>query len=155
MDWHWLGAQPFLWAPMTKILTPICGSRDQWVNVCVFQIHTGLQHGIIWSPQPNGLPLEDRTIADELKAAGYATHVVGKWHLGFYRKQYTPTYRGFDSFFGEMITLHRVHMQLEKSLNLTWKNGKSQWIVVENQWKSLKILIWWIHIFDCAKRHQI
>ena len=36
-----------------------------------FQIHTGLQHGIIRPCQPNGLPLEMPTIANKLKDVGY------------------------------------------------------------------------------------
>ncbi|KAG0411975.1 hypothetical protein HPB47_010889 [Ixodes persulcatus] len=35
-----------------------------------------------------------------LKNLGYATHMIGKWHLGYYKESYTPTRRGFDSFYG-------------------------------------------------------
>jgi arylsulfatase A-like enzyme len=45
---------------------------------------------------PNfGLPLTEQTIADLLKALGYATCCVGKWHLGL-EPQFRPTKRGFD-----------------------------------------------------------
>ena len=71
--------------------------------MCLSQIHTGLQHEIIWAQQANGLPLELPTMADKLREAGYSTHAVGKWHLGFYKKEYTPKYRGFDSYYGKLI----------------------------------------------------
>ena len=48
---------------------------------------------------PFGLPLTERTLADHLKALGYATCAVGKWHLGG-RPDYLPMKRGFDEFYG-------------------------------------------------------
>jgi arylsulfatase len=45
-------------------------------------------------PQPNTV-----TIAEVLRAAGYHTSMVGKWHLGG-PKRPTPTDRGFDEFYG-------------------------------------------------------
>jgi len=46
-----------------------------------------------------GLPVEEKTIADRLKALGYATCAVGKWHLGGGPK-FIATARGFDEFYG-------------------------------------------------------
>ncbi len=46
-----------------------------------------------------GLPLAETTIADRLKSAGYATGIVGKWHLGA-APHFYPQRRGFDEFFG-------------------------------------------------------
>jgi arylsulfatase A-like enzyme len=46
-----------------------------------------------------GLPLTETTIANRLKAVGYATGLVGKWHLGNMPEMH-PQKRGFDEFFG-------------------------------------------------------
>ena len=39
------------------------------------------------------------TMADRLRALGYHTGLIGKWHLGN-RDEYYPTRRGFDYFYG-------------------------------------------------------
>jgi arylsulfatase A-like enzyme len=52
-----------------------------------------------------GLPLDQRTIADHLRGAGYATGLVGKWHQGFDRAHH-PLSRGFDDYFGFLVGGH-------------------------------------------------
>jgi arylsulfatase A-like enzyme len=52
-----------------------------------------------------GLPLTETTMADRLRAAGYATGLVGKWHLGGAAK-FHPQKRGFDEFFGFLGGAH-------------------------------------------------
>lgn len=47
----------------------------------------------------HGLPDAEITIAEVLKAKGYATAMVGKWHLG-QQPQFLPMRQGFDSWFG-------------------------------------------------------
>jgi len=65
-----------------------------------YPVRLGLQHGVIGGFVDHGLPLDEVTLADKLKHAGYATHAVGKWHLGSYNFASTPTYRGFDTYMG-------------------------------------------------------
>jgi arylsulfatase A-like enzyme len=52
-----------------------------------------------------GLPVTETTLADRLKAAGYATGLVGKWHLGASAAMH-PQRRGFDEFFGFLGGAH-------------------------------------------------
>lgn len=55
---------------------------------------------------PNfGLSLNEKTIGDRLKAAGYATGWFGKSHLG-YQPPYHPLKRGFDEYFGFLGGMH-------------------------------------------------
>lgn len=49
------------------------------------------------------LPAEEITLADLLKAAGYATGMVGKWHLGD-RSPSLPNDMGFDDYFGALYS---------------------------------------------------
>lgn len=46
-----------------------------------------------------GLPLTEGTLAERMRAAGYKTGIIGKWHLG-YPPAYQPNQRGFDHFCG-------------------------------------------------------
>ncbi len=46
------------------------------------------------------LALREKTLADLLKPAGYATGLIGKWHLGAFDPRYHPNARGFDEFVG-------------------------------------------------------
>jgi arylsulfatase A-like enzyme len=46
-----------------------------------------------------GLPGSETTIAGLLRARGYATALIGKWHLGYLDK-FLPNRHGFDEFFG-------------------------------------------------------
>ena len=64
--------------------------------------------GLTTNPDPDGGPVADAialppgevTLAQVLRQAGYATGMVGKWHLGHQRPDYLPTRRGFDEYLG-------------------------------------------------------
>jgi arylsulfatase A-like enzyme len=63
-----------------------------------------------------GLPLEERTIADRLKAAGYATGIFGKWHLGN-APEFHPLKRGFDEFYGFLGGAH-TYLRVGQGINV-------------------------------------
>jgi arylsulfatase A-like enzyme len=65
-----------------------------------FGFHGNPGHGASW-----GLPIEEKTIAERLKAAGYKTALLGKWHLGE-APEFHPMSRGFDEFFGFLSGMH-------------------------------------------------
>jgi arylsulfatase A-like enzyme len=56
-------------------------------------------------PKKLGLPLDQRTIADRLRDAGYATGLIGKWHQGF-SPAFQPQSRGFEEYFGFLVGGH-------------------------------------------------
>ena len=69
---------------------------------------SGLRTGLTKVGLPGatvGLQKEDPTIAELLKAHGYATGQFGKNHLGD-RNEYLPTVHGFDEFYGNLYHLN-------------------------------------------------
>ncbi|MFK7743330.1 MAG: sulfatase-like hydrolase/transferase, partial [Planctomycetota bacterium] len=66
--------------------------------------------------ETNGLPLSERTIADELARAGYRTVALGKWHLG-YADEFHPLSRGFANYFG-FLQGARSYFPLKKATRL-------------------------------------
>ena len=49
-----------------------------------------------------GMPLDERLLPQMLRAHGYQTFMVGKWHLGMHHVAYFPQARGFDYFYGHL-----------------------------------------------------
>ena len=56
-------------------------------------------NGVFTSCAVGGLPHNETTTAEALKTVGYATGIVGKWHLG-QREEYLPLQQGFDEYLG-------------------------------------------------------
>lgn len=78
---------------------PVCSPTRSCIMTGRYVIHTGV-HTPFMDATQNALLIDEVTIAQRLKHAGYATHAVGKWHLGFKTWAHTPQERGFDTFFG-------------------------------------------------------
>ncbi|XP_075259710.1 arylsulfatase J-like [Convolutriloba macropyga] len=79
---------------------PVCSPSRGALLTSKYAIHIGMQDGVIVGTVPAGLPLEERLMPAFFGDMGYFTHAIGKWHVGYYKNEYLPTKRGFDTFFG-------------------------------------------------------
>ncbi len=79
---------------------PVCSPTRAALMTGRYPMRHGLQVGVITPGAPFGLPLEERTLPDALREAGYRTVICGKWHLGEFEKAYLPNQRGFDHAYG-------------------------------------------------------
>ena len=79
---------------------PVCSPTRAALMTGRYPMRHGLQVGVVRPWAQYGLPLEERTLAQALKEAGYETAICGKWHLGHFQPAYLPTRRGFDHQYG-------------------------------------------------------
>jgi len=79
---------------------PVCSPTRAALMTGRYPMRHGLQVGVVRPWAQYGLPLEERTLAQALKEAGYLTAICGKWHLGHFDPAYLPTRRGFDRQYG-------------------------------------------------------
>lgn len=77
---------------------PLCSPSRAALMTGRYPVRSGINF-VLFPDSQGGLPDSELTIAQLLKQQGYATQIVGKWHLG-HLPPYLPTRHGFDHYFG-------------------------------------------------------
>ncbi|ETO07324.1 hypothetical protein RFI_30068 [Reticulomyxa filosa] len=107
---------------------PVCTPTRSAFLSGKYPIRHGLQHHVILPGAPYGLDLDEYLLSQYLKedsTHAYHTHLVGKWHLGYFDIRYTPIYRYFDTFYGYYMDMqdYYTHQRDHYNSGIDFRNG--------------------------------
>ncbi|MCH2177350.1 MAG: sulfatase [Mariniblastus sp.] len=84
------------------VAASVCSPSRAALQTGRYPIRNGMcsmKRRVLFPDSTGGLPPSEVTLGRMLKNRGYATHAIGKWHLGHLPK-FLPTQHGYDSYFG-------------------------------------------------------
>lgn len=82
-------------------VNPVCSPTRASIMSGRSMIHHGIQTPFDHGNDASGLNLSYTLFPEQLKMHyNYTTYMIGKWHLGMKNKEYLPSSRGFDKFYG-------------------------------------------------------
>jgi arylsulfatase A-like enzyme len=104
---------------------PVCSPSRAGLLSGRYQHRFGFEHNSgpeRFAAESFGLPRSETTLAERLKSAGYATGMVGKWHVGF-REGLRPHERGFDFHYG-FLSGARTYLPGNPDVDPLLRNGQ-------------------------------
>lgn len=101
---------------------PVCSPTRAALLTGNYQQRSGIEGVVYASGETREVGLDTHetvTIAELMKINGYATGIMGKWHLG-YKKEFNPVHHGFDEFYGYVSGNVDYHSHYDGSGNYDW-----------------------------------